>query len=144
MFNKDIRLKTGEKVRWGGTEKSPEDTLTDITKLLLKHKCQKVGTMLSGEDIKIGFELDGLPFLVDVPKVYYNDRYQPKMGIRIVFRYLEIILDLTKSRAVSVHTLLLPMAQVRDPEDGQIKALGEVWIKNIAEGKRDPGKLLLE
>lgn len=144
MFNKDIRLKTGEKIRWGSTEKTPDETLLDITKLLRKHKCDKVGTMYVKEDIVIAFELDGMPFRIDVPKVYYNDNYKEKMGIRVVFRYLEVILDLTKNRAVPVQNLLLPMAQVRDPEDGQLKSFGEMWIKNIATGKHTPDKLLLE
>jgi hypothetical protein len=143
MFNKEIKVKRKEDIRYGKTEKAPEDTLSDIMKLLRKHGCEKVGSMYLGDEVRIGFTLDNLPFLIDIPKVYVNNRYQPKIGIRIVFRYLETILELTKSRAVSVHSLFLPMAQVRDPEDDTLKPFADVWIKNISEGKYKPEKLLL-
>ena len=144
MFNKEIRVRRKEDIRYGQTKKQPEETLTDIMILLRKHGCNKVGHIYEGDDIRIGFELDHLPFLIDVPRVFIRNIYYPQIGIRIVYRYLETILELTKSRAVSVHNLLLPMAQVIDPDDGKSKSLGEMWIKKISEGKHDPGKLLLE
>ena len=143
MFNKEIKLKTIKDIRYGSTRVEPEDTLTEITKLLRKHGCSKVGTIYEGDDIRIGFELDGLPFLFDVPRVFVQDVYHPRIGIRIVFRYLETILELTKSRAVPVHILLLPMAQYRDPVDGTTKSLGDKWIENVSQGKNNT-RLLLE
>lgn len=144
MFNKEIRIKRKKDVRYGLTDKPPEETLSDIMKLLRKHGCEKVGTIYIKDDIRVGFELDNLPFLIDIPRVYVNNKYDPKIGIRIVFRYLETVIELTKKcQAVPVHNLLLPMAQVIDPDDGVRKPFGDVWIKNIAEGKYKPEKLLL-
>jgi hypothetical protein len=143
MFNKEIRVKRRKDIRYGLTEKKPEETLTDIMALLRKHGCEKVGTIYVGDDIRIGFELDKLPFLIDVPRVFINNRYDEKIGIRIVFRYLETLLELAKNRAVSVHNLFLPFAQVTDPEDGERKPFGDVWIKRIASGEYHPEKLLL-
>lgn len=144
MFNKEIRLKRKDDVRYGLTKKNPEETLTNIMTLLRKHGCEKVGTMYEGDELRIGFQLEGVPFLIDVPKVHIRNVYDPKIGIRIVFRYLETVLELVrKSRAIPLHNLLLSCAQVRD-DDGRLKPFGEIWAKRLAEGKATPEKLLLE
>lgn len=143
MFNKEIRVRRKEDVRYGQTEKAPEETLSDIFKLLNKHNCEKVGTMYVGDDVRIGFQLDNIPYVIDVPRVYIRDVYDPKIGIRIVFRYLETVLELGKNRAVPLHNLLLSATQVRDPEDGKLKSMGDLWVKRLAEGKGEPEELLL-
>lgn len=143
MFNKTIELKRKESIRYGGTKVNHQRTLTQILDLLNKHGCQKVGTIQEGNDLRIGFQIDDIPFIIDVPKVYVGERYEPNIGIRIVFRYLETVLELVKERIIPLHNILLPAIQVRDPEDGKLKPMGDLWIKRLTGGKGKPEELLL-
>lgn len=143
MFNKIIELKSGEKISYGGTPCSYQQTLAQVMDLLKKHGCEKIGTIQEGNDLKIIFQIDKIPFVIDVPKVYVKNIYKEKIGIRIVYWYLKSVLEMVKKRIVPIHTLLLPCVQVRDSDDGKVKPMGDVWIKQLAEGKINPEELLL-
>lgn len=143
MFNKIIELKSMKDISYGSTPVSYQRTLGQIMDLLEKHGCQKMGTMQEGNDLRIGFQIDDIPFVIDVPKVYVGTVYKPQIGVRIVYWYLKSMLEMVKNRIIPIHTLLLPCIQVRDPEDGNLKAMGDLWIKRLAEGKGKPEELLL-
>lgn len=143
MFNKVIELKSEREISMGTTKVGYQRTIASIMDLLEKHGCQKMGTIKEGNDLRIGFQIDDIPFVIDVPKVYVRDDYKPQIGVRIVFWYLKSMLELVKKRVVPIHNLLLPFIQVRDPEDEKLKPMADLWEKRLSEGKGKPEELLL-
>lgn len=114
MF-RDIKVEKQNDLAYGTTQISNEDTLSDIRKLLRKHKCDEILIGEKGGDQFIAFKYQGNPYVFRVPKVSvkrgrgYQRKYEydDRLGVRIVYRFLQTLLDLTKVRIVDMQTLLL-------------------------------------
>lgn len=143
MFNKVIELKSMKEISYGSTKVSYQRTIALIMDLLEKHGCQKMGTLQEGNALRIAFQIDDIPFVIDVPQVYVGGDFKQQIGVRIVYWYLKPMLEMVKKRIIPIHNLLLPCIQVRDPGDGKLKSMGDLWIKGLSEGKISPEKLLL-
>ena len=132
MFPKAIHIKSENEIRYGRTQVGFYQTKAQIEKLLDKHGCDKAITCRDGTFHILGFEYEGKSYMITIPNVYVKERLVDRIGIRIVYRYLEIILELAKERAIDFEGALLCTKMVHTP-DGDMP-LGEA-LKHIPEAQ---------
>lgn len=115
MFNEIIKIEKKEQIRYGTTIISFDKTFGQIIKLLRRHRCSKI-LLIEETPQRIAFELDSKPYIVTIPRVYINNIYNDKIGIRIVFRYLETLLELAKQRVIDFDTFMLGSRIIETPQ----------------------------
>lgn len=115
MFPKAIHLKSEKEIRYGLTSVGFYQTKAQIEKLLDKHGCTKVMTGREGTFNIIGFEYEGKSYMLTIPNVYVKNELVERIGIRIVFRYLETLLELAKDRVIDLDCALLSSKMVHTP-----------------------------
>lgn len=131
MFNKIIKVQNKNDVRYGTTTIKFEKTYSQIMGLLRKHECEQIFCTKDNEGFdQIGFTIELKPYLIVVPKVYVKDWYDDRIGIRIVYYLIDIILNLTKERIIDPDTLLLGSRLVHD-ESGQMRTVTEYILPKI-------------
>lgn len=128
MFFDRILVKRKEDIRYGLTEISFQRTQAQIMKLLKDHGCDRTGFLSNGDEHVLVFELDEKPYEIHIPRVFIRDQYNDRLGIRIVFRYLETLLELVKHRIIDFEFLMMGTKIVE--HDGVRRLLGEV-VKEI-------------
>ena len=133
MFVKELHRKSKSDIRYGTTKVSYQKTFVDIMKLLDKHDCSQVMTYKEGDNLSIAFTYLNKTYLIPITKVYVNGKYEDKIGIRVIFRQLETMLELANEGFADMETLMLGCQLVR--VDGENKRLAEVI-------KTEPAKLL--
>lgn len=128
MFHKVIHLKRVNEIRYGTTNISYEQTFGQIMALLRKHGCTKIATMEDEQtgEAQIAFELSESAYVVTIPKVYVNKILNRKIGIRIVFRFFETLLEMVKQRAIDIDFLMLGSRLVDTPR-------GRMTLKEAAD-----------
>ena len=107
MFNETIFIKKKSEIRYGNTTIPYEKTFGEILALLSKHGCDQIATSKDHEKQRIAFVYQDNPYVITVPQVYIKDTFEPKIGIRLVKYYLEILLDWTKMRIIDFEFLML-------------------------------------
>ena len=131
MFNKIIKIERKENIRYGTTKISNNKTIGEIMDLLDKHGCDKTLLMKEkGGYDQIGFEIEGNPYLFTIPAVYVKGELNECIGPRLIKYFLEVILELTKSRAIDLSTLLLGSRCVRD-EKGRLTNVTDYLLPQI-------------
>mgnify|MGYP003133190306 CR=1 FL=1 len=122
MFAEEIRITNKAHLRYGWTKLSFSKTQGHIMKLLDKHGCDKILVTKDGDEWQLGFVYQNVPYLFVIPKVFLNGVYDDKIGIRLIFRYLETSLELAKVRACNLSEMLLAQRLVEI--DGEKITLG--------------------
>jgi len=120
MFNEEIKIERKSQIRYGQTEKTFDETMIKIKELLRKHNCTKIMTLEEGNKHAIAFELNEKPYVINIPKIYVRGNYNDKIGIRIIFRYLETLLELAKDKIVDFETLMLGSRLIQTPDGNKI------------------------
>ena len=150
MFNKIIKIEKKTDIRYGTTTISKNKTIGEIMDLLDKHGCEKTLLMKEkGGYDQIGFEMGENPYLFTIPAVYVKGELNESIGPRLIKYFLEVILELTKSRAIDLSTLLLASRCVRD-EKGRLTNVTDYILPQIQNqmllepGKEEKGFILPE
>lgn len=125
MLVKVIRVKKPNDVRFGTTQIPYEKTFGQVMALLRKHGCSKIAMasdISEEEEInKIAFELDKKSYVIEVPRVYVkkgkygNYEYNDKIGIRLIYWFLQTMLEMVKQRVIDLDQLMLSARMVRTP-----------------------------
>ncbi len=125
MLVKVIRVKRPNDIRYGTTTIAYERTFGEVMGLLKKHHCTKIAMATEiaedGEINKIAFELDEKSYMMDVPRVfvkegkYGNYEYNDKIGIRLVYYFLQTMLEMVKQRIVDPDQFMLAARIVQTP-----------------------------
>jgi len=135
MFNKVIKVAKEGEVRYGTTKIPFDKTYAEILTLLRRHGCEQIFCQQTKDGFhQIGFTLNMKPYLIDVPKVYVRNVYQDRIGIRIVYYLIEIILTLTKEGLINPDTLLLGCRLVHD-QDGNMRTATDLILPQL-EGQK--------
>jgi hypothetical protein len=88
-------------------------TKAELEKLLDKHGCTKVISGRDGTFNMLGFEYQGKSYMLAIPNVYVKGVLVERLGIRIVYRYLEVLLELAKERVIDLDFALLSAKMVQ-------------------------------
>jgi len=144
MFHEIINIKNVNHIRYGGTKKSLNQTKADIEKLLKKHGVEKIGTMSDGNNHQIAFEYQGKPYVFNVPQVFVKGVYNERVGIRQVYRFLEIVLEWDKQRVIDFDFLMLAgrMLQIDGKTITLLEAVNKMpqgRIPALVESLPEPG-----
>ncbi len=107
MFKPMIKIHSKTQITCGTTTVPSAKTYADIIALLGKMGCDRVVTDISGNAMTIAFQLDGVPYIIQVPQVFVKSVYNERIGIRIVFHFLKSMLNLVKERAIDPSQLFL-------------------------------------
>jgi hypothetical protein len=113
MFPKIIHIDNVKDIRYGTTEIGFYQTKAQLDKLLDKHGCTKVISGRDGTFNMIGFEYQEKSYMLAIPNVYVKGVLVERLGIRIVFRYLEVLLELAKERVIDLDFALLSAKMVQ-------------------------------
>lgn len=127
MFEEEVHVKKKGDLRFGYTKKKAHETMNDIQDLLDEYDCSEVVTQKKGDKMKIGFIYQGKPYKLNIPRVYINGRYNEKVGPRVVYHFLEIVLSWTDSGIISMDKALMASRMVRIK--GKDVSLGEASDK---------------
>jgi hypothetical protein len=135
VFRDRINIENIKDIRYGHTTIAYQRTFGQVLGLLDKHGCTKTMTYKEGDINKIGFELDNKPYIINIPRVYVKGVYDDKLGIRLVFRTLEALLELTKQRVVDFEFLMLGSRIVHTPEGNKTlkEAVEQISAKQLFE-----------
>lgn len=123
MFKDEVRVKSKNELRYGTTRKPAHETLNEIMELLDDYDCDRVLTDREGDQLRIGFIFQGTPYKIAVPRVYVDGEYNDKIGIRVVYHYLKMLLSWTKEDIVDLDKALMSSRMVE--MGGESVALGE-------------------
>jgi hypothetical protein len=125
MLVKVIRVKKPNDIRFGTTQIPYDKTFGQVMALLRKHGCTKIAMasdISEDEEInKIAFELNEKSYMIDVPRVfvkkgkYGNYEYNDMIGIRLVYWFLQTMLELVKQRVIDMDQAMLSARMVRTP-----------------------------
>ena len=144
MFIKIIKVNSQSEIRFGQTTISYARTYSQIIELLRKQRCEQIFLTANKEGFdQIGFTVELKPYLITIPKVYVKNIYNDKIGIRLVFRFLETLVELIKIRALTFDAAMLGSRMVHD-ENGELKNVSEYLLPKLEKefllisGKRDP------
>ncbi len=107
MFEDEVHVKKKNDFRYGTTKKPAYETMNEIMDLLDEYGCERVMTDRKGESMRIGFIFEGRPYKIQIPKVYVNGKYNEKIGIRVVYHFLKIVLSWSKQGIVSMERALM-------------------------------------
>lgn len=133
MFNKTIKVDRANDIRFGTTEKSFDSTYGQIITLLRNNKCEQIFCQQDDEGFhQIGFTLKMKPYLINIPKVYVRSVYNDRIGIRVVYYLIEIILSLAKEGLIDPDTLLLGTRLVHD-KDGKMKTVTQEILPQLEQ-----------
>ncbi len=146
MLVKTIYVDSPSKIRYGTTKKPPETTMGEVIALLKKHGCSKVAMASDlgedGETNRIAFELDKVPYMLDVPRVYirkgrgYTKQYEynDMIGIRLVYYFLQTMLEMVKNRIVDIKFLMLPSMVVNTPAFAEAVKEEKIELGSLMQG----------
>lgn len=142
MFEKEIKVDRLADIRYGHTSIGFNTTYGQIMGLLRKHGCKQIMTMeeeLEGQRYhKIAFTMEDKPYLFIIPRVYiakgskYNRKYvyDEKIGIRIVFRFLETLTELIKLRILDPEIVMIGNRMVHD-KDGNMTNVADYILPQL-------------
>ena len=122
MFPSTITVRGKDHIKCGTTSVPHDRTFGQVMALFKKMGCSKVMFMGEGDQEKFAFELDGIPYLITVPRVFFKnprrgaDIYQERIGIRIVFWFLDSFLPLIRERVIDPSHLLAAARVVMTPD----------------------------
>ena len=120
MFAKIIKVKNRSDIIYGRTEISYNRTYTEIMDLLKKHGCDRIAFMEDAGQQIIVFEYEGHTYRLGIPRVYINNVYNDRIGIRLIRHYLKPLLELVKIRVIDFGDALLGSRLLSLPEGGSI------------------------
>jgi len=107
MFKEVIRINNKSLIRMGQTKIPFHQTFGEILVLLSKHECDQVLTSRNGDKHQIAFVYQSVPYLMTIPRVFVQNKYNDMIGIRMVYYYLRIMLDWAKERVVDLPQIML-------------------------------------
>jgi len=73
--------------------------------------------------MRIGFIFEGKPYKIKIPKVYVRGNYKEKIGIRVVYHFLKMVLSWTQESVVDMEKALMSSRMVE--LQGRSVSLGE-------------------
>lgn len=142
MLAKVIRVKKPNDIRYGTTQIPYEKSFGEVMGLLKKHGCTKIAMATDigedGEINRIAFELDKKSYMIDVPRVfvkkgkYGNYEYNDRIGIRLIYYFLQTMLEMVKQRIVDLDQFMLSARIVQTPHGSM--TLGEA-VETIPPGE---------
>lgn len=124
MFKDEIHVDKKNDLRYGTTKKPVHETMNEVMQLLREYDCERIVTDQQDDNLRIGFIYQGKPYKITVPKVYVKGEYEEKIGVRVVYQYLKIILSWTDEGVMSLNKALMSNRMVK--LKGKTVALGEV------------------
>lgn len=107
-----------------------EQSKNDIKALLRKFKCEEILDYESGENVRIAFKKQGIPYIIDFPVIYVEGkktkmRPAPQIAGRIVYNKIKAVLaDLTLEESDEFMQAMLRFIGIPTPQ-GMI-SLGEL------------------
>lgn len=136
MFKEEIKIEKENDVRYGTTEVPAHKTLNELMELLKKYDCDRIVTDYQGDNMRLCFIYRGDPYVIPIPKVYVRGEYNEKIGVRVVYHYLRILLSWTEAGIMSLDKALMSYRTVM--LDGRTVSMSEIM------NKMDNGSLLPE
>lgn len=133
MFRREVHVSDKGDLSYGYTDKEPHDTMNEIMQLLDDNGCSRILTEKQGDNMRIGFVFEGKSYAITVPRVYVNGNYKAKIGVRVVYHFLRILLTWTKQGVVDLDKALLG--------GRMIKLQGETVTMDEAVEKMPQGEL---
>lgn len=132
MFEDEVYVDKKNELRYGTTKKPAHETMNEIMQLLTEYDCERIVTDYEGDTMRLGFIYEGKPYKITIPKVYIRGEYEEKIGVRVVYHFLKMVLSWTKQGIVSLNKALMSGRMVK--LQGKTVSLGEA-SEALEDGK---------
>lgn len=150
MFEEEVHVNKKNELRYGTTKKPAHETMNEIMQLLREYDCERIVTDYEGDTMRLGFIYEDKPYKITIPKVYIRGEYEEKIGVRVVYHFLKIVLSWSKQGIVSLNKALMSgrMVKLRGKnlslgeaseglENGQLSSIIQSEVDKLPQSSED-------